>query len=186
MNCTDKELFLLLQEDDRTAFNFIYRRYWKTLYDIAYRSLQDPAQAADIIQDLFTALWLHRRDWQIENPGAYLYTAVRSRILNYVQRDLVKDAFYEPFEAIATSSFTADGLIREKEMMHLVVQYIDTLPVKRREIFLLHFADRLSTQEIASRLGLAQKTVQNQLHTAVQGLFAKAGLTAFLLLLAGF
>jgi RNA polymerase sigma-70 factor (ECF subfamily) len=51
-----------------------------------------------------------------------------------------------------------------------VYSYADTLPDKRKEIFLLHIKNKLSTKEIAAMLGISQKTVQNQLRTAQIGL----------------
>ena len=58
--------------------------------------------------------------------------------------------------------------MEEKELEELAQSWIDALPEKRRKIFLLHFRENLSTKEIAEKLGITQKTVQNQLGTASQ------------------
>jgi RNA polymerase sigma-70 factor (ECF subfamily) len=55
-------------------------------------------------------------------------------------------------------------------LQELVYRYADTLPVKKRQIFLLHVRNKLSTREIAGELQISQKTVQNQLGSALQGL----------------
>jgi len=168
----DNDLLVLLAQDDRHAFESLYRRYWLELYDAAYQRLKDNQQAEDIIQDIFVNLWIRRAVLKIGNLPAYLHAAVRFRVLNYVQRDLASEAFFEPFEAIASYQSGADGLLLEKEMMKLVLLYADTLPEKRRKIFLMHLNESLSTREIADQLRVSQKTVQNQLGTAMHGLRA--------------
>src|SRR5580698_6805084 len=98
----DNELLVLLAQDNRNAFELLYRRYWLELYDAAYQRLKNNQQAEDIVQDIFVNLWIRRDLVKIENLRAYLHAAVRFRVLNYVQRDLASEAFYEPFEAIAS------------------------------------------------------------------------------------
>ncbi len=120
-----------------------------------------------------------KAEYQIENLPAYLRKALRSRVFNYLKRDQAKNSFYEPFEDIQQASFSADQLVRDKEFLKLIAAYVETLPSKRREIFLLKYRDHMNTLEIANHLGVSLKTVQNQLNTALSGL--KDSLAAILL-----
>jgi RNA polymerase sigma-70 factor (ECF subfamily) len=167
---TDNELLALLSRDNRNAFELLYKRYWPELYDAAHQRLKNNQQAEDIVQDIFINLWSRRARLNIDNLPAYLHTAVRFRVFNYVHRDLAAETFYEPFEAIAICHSGADGQLLEKEMLQLVQAYADTLPEKRRRIFLMHLTGNLSTREIADQLRISQKTVQNQLGNALHGL----------------
>jgi RNA polymerase sigma-70 factor (ECF subfamily) len=167
---TDCELLALLKRDDRKAFKSLYQRYWQPLYDAAYQRLRQGFQAEDIVQDIFASLWIRRAELQIENLPAYLHAAVRFRVFNYIERDLAGAAFFEPFETIAGCQAPADEQLLGKEMAKLVQLYADTLPEKRKQIFQLHLADSLSTREIADRLQINQKTVQNQLGKSLKGL----------------
>jgi len=170
---TDNELTNLIHNGDEPAFAELYNRYWLELYDTAYRRLKNKEQVEDIIQDIFVKLWVRRAELQIQNPQAYLHTAVRFRVFNYVERGEAHSSFYEPFEEMAHSQSTADGKILEKELLDLVQAYIDSLPAKRKQIFLMHIKENLSTKEIAERLNISQKTVQNQLGTAMQDLHTR-------------
>lgn len=167
---TDNELTQLIQQGDEPAFVELYNRYWLELYNTAYQRLKNKEQVEDIIQDVFVKLWIRRAELQIENAQAYLHTAIRFRVFNYVERETVHESFFEPFETIGFSSSIADEKIREKELLNLMQTYIGALPGKRKQIFLLHLKDNLSTREIAERLNISQKTVQNQLRTAMQDL----------------
>jgi RNA polymerase sigma-70 factor (family 1) len=177
---TDQQLCDLLRQDDREAFDMMYERHWQSLYLSANRLLKSRTQAEDIVQDLFINLWQKRGEYQIENLPAYLRKALRSRVFNYLKRDQAKNSFYEPFEDMQQASFSADQLVRDKEFLKLIAAYVDTLPSKRREIFLLKYRDHMNTSEIADHLGVSMKTVQNQLNRALSGL--KDVLAALLLI----
>jgi RNA polymerase sigma-70 factor (ECF subfamily) len=167
---TDPQLCDLLRQGDREAFEMIYERYWQSLYVSANRLLRVRTQAEDIVQDLFINLWQKRAEYRIDNLEAYLRKALRSRVFNYLKRDQAKNSFYEPFEDMQQAAFSADQLVRDKEFLKLLADYIASLPSKRREIFLLKYRDQMNTAEIADQLGVSLKTVQNQLHTALTGL----------------
>lgn len=122
---TDQELCHLLKQGDRQAFDAIYVRYWESLYLSANRLIRLPAQAEDIIQDIFVNLWLKRAEYSILDLHAYLLTAVRFRVLNYIRRDKVKESFYIPFNRMQEASFGADELVREKELLQLILSFVE-------------------------------------------------------------
>jgi RNA polymerase sigma-70 factor (ECF subfamily) len=167
---TDCELLALLTLDDGQAFEVLYHRYWHQLYDAAYQRLRNVQQAEDIVQDIFVTIWTRRAKQRIENLPAYLHTAVRFRVFNYVERDLANKAFFEPFGTVVDCQSAADEQLMSKEMIKLIRLYARTLPEKRRQIFLLHLSDSLTTREIAEQLHIKQKTVQNQLGKVLHGL----------------
>lgn len=167
---TDHELLHLISQDDINAFELIYERYWAALYAGAYKQLQDREQSKDIVQDIFTDLWIRRGKVSIENLKSYLLSAIRFQVYNLVDRQKVAQSFYEPFRLLFANGFSADSTLADKELSMLFQEWLATLPEKRKQIFILHYSDRLSTSEIASRLNISQKTVQNQLGTAVADL----------------
>ena len=164
----------------------LYRRYWKTLYDVAFQRLKDNQQSEDIIQDVFVSLWSRRNDVIIENLPAYLHTAVRFKIFKYIERDLVNRSFYKPMEIILSGGMGADDGLMTKDMIRLIRLFAESLPEKRKEIFNLHLSGIRSTREIADQLHIKQKTVQNQLGRAFDGLrslIAQIGVIVLCLLL---
>lgn len=169
----DKELLRLVSQDNMAAFEEVYHRYWQSLFNAANKRLKNTEQCKDILQDIFADLWLRRGKVEIENLGAYLNTAIRYQVYKRVAAGKASSAFFEPFEIIATSPFEAEKNMAEKELAKLARSWLDSLPEKRREIFLLHFVEKLSTQEIAEKLNISQKTVQNQLGSAVKDLRGK-------------
>lgn len=166
-------LFDLLKQGDETAFEKIYKRYWAELYNAAYKRLPEKEKCQDLIQNIFADLWTRRATLQIENPTAYLHTAVRFQVIKHVARNPKNSFFIEIFEAELVSPLATDGQILEKEVKHLVDLYIAALPEKRKNIFLMHYYDGMSTSNIATQLKISRKTVQNQLNTASHALRLK-------------
>lgn len=179
---TEKALLARLSGGDRSAFEIIYRRYVRELYQAAYKRLDNREQVEDLVQDVFLKLWKRRVDLQVQNLGAYLHTAVRYEVLNYVVRNNASVGFYEPLEALLPDSDTPDNRLIAKELLELVYKYAETLPEKRKAVFLLHIKSRLSVDEIAEALNISPKTVHNHLGTAMNGLRKNIAPTLLLLL----
>ena len=71
----DIELSGLVRSGDQDAFIEIYERYWTVLYLHARKILRNEEEAEDVVQDLFSELWLKRESFTIRTTlSAYLYT----------------------------------------------------------------------------------------------------------------
>lgn len=173
----DESLLLLIKEHNQEAFTKIYRKYWQSLYGSAYKRLPDEELCKDIVQSVFMDLWIRKDKVEIKNLPAYLHTAVRFQVYKQSVKDLRNSELVLELAEVLTSPFRADGTLIENEMMRLVDLWINALPEKRRNIFLMYYYEDLSTGEISRLLGISQKTVQNQLNTAstcVRERFAQA------------
>lgn len=180
---TDFYLLDRVSGGDSTAFEAIYLRYWRPLLNAAYKRLKDKQRAEDIVQNVFLGLWNRRDHLNILSLSAYLHGAVRYEVLKYISRSKGTLYFHSLLEDVVMDAAGADTKVLSAEMMELVYAYARTLPAKRRNIFLLHLQHNLSTRQIADTLQITQKTVQNQLRTALNGLQAE-GFPAILAILA--
>ena len=166
----ERALFDLLRQGDEIAFSKIYKLYWVELCNAAYKRLPEKEKCQDIIQNVFTDLWTRRAIVEIENPTAYLHTAVRFQVLKQVSRNPQNSFLSESFISELISPLATDGDLLEKEVKNLIELYIDALPKKRKNIFVMHYFEGLTTAKIAMQLNVSQKTVQNQLTTASHAL----------------
>lgn len=157
----DDILYGLARQNDAEAFAAIYRRYLPVLVDMACRKLQDREECRDIVQNVFTDLWRRKRQLEIGNLAAYLFTAVRYQ----VRRSVFRQPGMPPQPAVHRS-IPADAAMLEKELWRMAKRWISALPEKRQKIFLMHYDEELPTKEIAASLSISRKTVQNQLNTA--------------------
>jgi RNA polymerase sigma-70 factor (family 1) len=170
-NHTDDVLLLqLIEQGSKHAFNVLYEKYWEKAYNDAYKRLKDSDQAKDIVQEIFTHIWLKRETLHIDNLPAYLNVAVRNRVLKFIEKQKNTSPFFDILENMPASSSRTDCDLLWKEFLVAYEALLNTLPAKRQTIFRLHFQEDIPTKDIAKELGISRKTVQNQLGKAVEKL----------------
>lgn len=181
---TDRELTDLLRTGSERAFNEIYVRYKGLLHVHAYQKLGDFDEASDIIQELFTIIWV-RRDAlpQETNLQSYLFVSVRNRILDFIAHKKVESKYLNSFQSFINDekSYITDLFIREKEFSEIIEKEINDLPPKMREVFLLSRRTGLSHKEIAQKLNISENTVKNQVKYALKILRGKFGLVLYII-----
>lgn len=180
-NQHEQHLLFALSQSDECAFAEIYKTYWKLLHDTAYKRLGDEDQAKDVVQDIFVKLWDQRETLAIDNLKAYLQTAARYQVYNLIAREKVNDTYFKYLASFETSLGAADQHVLYSELQERFGAILNKMPVKRREVFELRYEEGLSTHDIAEKLNITQKTVQNQLIKAVDSI-KEALLMLFLLL----
>ncbi|CAH0266663.1 ECF RNA polymerase sigma factor SigL [Pedobacter sp. Bi27] len=166
----DVELFARLQQDDHAAYTEIYGKYSRLLFTHAYKKVGDRELSRDLVQDLFTTLWVKRQEIIIKTvPSAYLYTALRNRILDHIAHQNVSLGYAAYLENYTqgTNDLT-DHLIRHKQLMQFIEQEIAALPEKMRQVFELSRKEHLSHKEIAVELGISEQTVRKQIQNALK------------------
>jgi RNA polymerase sigma-70 factor (family 1) len=166
----DVLLLQQVEQGSKDAFNSLYEKYWKRAYSDAYKRLKDIDLSKDIVQDIFAHIWLNRETLQIRNLPAYLTTAIRNKVIKSVARQNLHHPFFNILEGLAEKNSQADVDLLWKEFFRSYEALLGSLPSKRQAIFRLHFHEDLPTKDIAIKLGLSRKTVQNQLGKAIEKL----------------
>ncbi|RZJ99803.1 MAG: RNA polymerase sigma-70 factor [Flavobacterium sp.] len=178
---SDSELSYLLTQDDERAFTEIYHRFYGLLFIHASKRLNNDEEAKDTVQQLFESLWLKRAQVKPDgNLSAYLYTAIRHRILDIFSHQEVENKYVDSLQSFIDQDHElTDYKIREKQMKELIEKEIDSLPPKMREIFLLSRMQNKSHKEIAEELGISELTVKTQVKRALKILRSRLGLVVY-------
>jgi RNA polymerase sigma-70 factor (ECF subfamily) len=171
-NYTNAQLIQLLETGDERAFSTLYDRYWKKLYAIAFNRLKESSSAEDIVHDVFVGLWSNRQTVQINNIEHYLAVAVKYAVLNRLKKEIREK---EKRSAAITESPVIDFQLVEtsidnKKLLEKIWQEVESLPEKCRLIFIYSRKGGMPVKEIAQKLKLSPKTVENQLGKAVRHL----------------
>ncbi|WPV01988.1 RNA polymerase sigma-70 factor [Mucilaginibacter sp. cycad4] len=166
---TDEDLIALIRENDLGAFERIYNKYWSKLYLSAYNIIRDRQVAEDVTQEVLVNLWMKRANLKLTSLNAYLYTSVRYQVFNVIRSGKVRADLFNRLEELFSHNGGED-LLSEKDINRLLEQGVAGLPEKCRQIFIMSRKEHLSTKEIAERLGIAPKTVENQLTVALNRL----------------
>jgi len=166
----DAELLQEMEQGSKYAFNILYEKYWSQTYSNAYKRLKDYDQAKDVVQEIFTHIWLKKETLHIDNLPAYLNIAVRNRVFKLIEKQKLFHPFFDILESMPATYLHADANLLWKEFFKSYEILLTTLPPKRQLIFRLRFQEDLPTKEIATQLDLSRKTVQNQLGKAIEQL----------------
>ncbi|QKJ32812.1 RNA polymerase sigma-70 factor [Mucilaginibacter mali] len=179
---SDTELIALLKDGDTAAFTVIYNRYFDILYIHALQKLNDTDHAKDVVQELFTYLWVGRERVEIRSSlSAYLYTAVKNKILDFISYQKVRSNYINSFQTyIDNHQSVTDHRIREKQLAEQIENSIACLPDKMRAVFELSRKQALNHKQIAEQLNLSEETVKKQVSNALKILRSRLGSTIIL------
>ncbi|RAJ77560.1 RNA polymerase sigma-70 factor (ECF subfamily) [Chitinophaga dinghuensis] len=154
---------------DIQIFQELYKAYSEELYLLAHHWVKDSDLARDIVHNLFVHLWEKADQVIIEGQVKhYLFRAVSNRSLNELKRRKrhVGEELLQ-FQADEQSfHHMADYVLFQRELM----QHLQGLPPRCREIFLLSRIHGLEPAEIASQLNISLNTVYFQLSIALKSL----------------
>jgi RNA polymerase sigma-70 factor (family 1) len=166
---SDSALLDLMKGQDAPAFEEIYRRYWRILYSITYRRIQSREVSEEIVQDIFTSLWVNRNTVVIHSLSAYLSSAAKYKVINHMARETSRQAYTQSQQqAVMVHDNCTEESVLLSDLNGALEREIEKLPSKRRQIVRLHKNEDLSLKEVASQLGISEKTVENQYGKALK------------------
>lgn len=176
---SDTVLLEQLALDQGWALREIFDRYWERLYAVAYNRLTTQQGAEDVVQEVLSALWVRRKEIQVDHLGKYLTAAVKYGVFYELRKqqkraDMQLQVAYRNQDQLALSP--EDALLYKGFMAQLDSE-IDRLPEKCQLVFRCSREQGLSNKEIAEKFQLSTKTVEahisraiRQLRTAFKGL----------------
>ncbi len=173
------------------AFDELFRLYGKRLYHFSLGYLKSKTDAEEVVQEVFMKIWQNRASL---NPGlsfgAYLFT-IAYRLIAERFRKATQEQKYLHDIASEVLTFTEemDERTNYQSLLELVKKLIQQLPGRQREVIVLRKMEGLSVAEIAARLDISPKTVENHITEALKNIHAGldqesiAGLLFFMLFL---
>lgn len=173
----EADLLSRLRAGDVHVYEMVFRKYRAALCAFAFGHLHNRADADEIVQDLFLDLWRKREQIQVTSSlRAYLFAAVRNRVLNRSARIRLEQRWLEESTAenveVPAATEPVDEAMHAAEIRARVKTAISALPPGCRRVLELRWNEQLSYAEIADALGISIKGVENQLARARKALRA--------------
>jgi RNA polymerase sigma-70 factor (ECF subfamily) len=167
---TDEEVFLMVKQGNKEAFEEIFRRFWQELLDAAYRRVKEQETAMELVQSLLVNLYLKRETIVLHTSlRNYLHISLKNKVLNAVRAELVRNTYQQhmlrgsdPYQPDAASS------LQLKELQQRIEESCASMPEKCREVFYLSRKEHLSYQHIAEQLGISVNTVEKHMGKALK------------------
>jgi len=156
------------KEGNTKAFEKLFEIYHKRLYAFVYRLTHSKEDSEEIVQNAFIQVWKNRTNFKEEYPfDAYLFKIARNAFLNHNRKQINRRIFEKHFEIFAEkASESTDEYVLFKETKMIIDALINSMPPKRREIFILQKIEGLSRKEISEKLNLSIVTVDSHLMKA--------------------
>jgi RNA polymerase sigma-70 factor, ECF subfamily len=168
-----QHLLSRLRANDRSAMHQVFDGHYEGVCQVIYRYVLDPGLSEDLAQEVFIRFWEKRHQIGVEsNLAAYLRRMAVNEALAYLRRKTRFTADELP-ETLALTAAGADEPVMISELDEAVTRAIDSLPPRCRIVFQLSRFEEMTYPEIAARLDISVKTVENQMGKALRVLREK-------------
>ncbi len=167
----DPDIYLLKQiaNDDVDAFEVLYKKYYRVVYNYAGYFLAEASDCQDIVQDVFAYVWESRHKLTINKSiKSYLLRACHNSCINHIKKNTTSRKHISAF--INSNDLFENGYhaIFENELRKAIDDVVAELPQQCSEIFKLSRLKGLKHKEIASLLKISPKTVETQIYRALK------------------
>lgn len=166
---TEKNFADRLRNDDRKVIDEIYALYHARIFRFSIAYLKNENDAYDIVQDVFVKMWEARFALKPDtNFDAFIFTIAKNTVLSLFRKRLSEQKYLDYLsESAAVNSEDTEEQTDYIFLRQKYEQLVETLPAKRKEIFLLSREHGLSNKEIARKQGISEKTVEDHLTKAL-------------------
>lgn len=126
----------------------------------------------DLIQDVCVSLQSRKTNRPIENPEAYLFTIARHVLARHIRLEnlIAFDGSELELSAVKDSTPLPDQIFQDKEILGQVIEAIEELPLKTRQIFIMHRFENMTYRAIAKNFGVSTSAVEKHIMSALQSL----------------
>ncbi|MBN1415970.1 MAG: RNA polymerase sigma-70 factor [Bacteroidales bacterium] len=173
----DKTQVSLLKQGSSKAFEQLFIKYHKKLYQFCKKFIETSEEAENIVQSVFMEIWENHAGIDEEKSfSGYLFTIARNKIYNGIRKKINEKIYREYITGYDTDgeAEASDGL-EVKQLSEMLDNLIESLPDRRKEIFLLSRNNGLTYREIAQQLNISENTVDTQIRNALDFLREELG-----------
>ena len=173
---TDEELFgLVSKSNDQSAFEQIYTRYADRLYAFVWKRIQNEITSEEIVQEIFISLWQKRKLTEPESFMAYLFSAARYKALSAIRSSKVRHEYALNFAMFLAKNHdnSTQDLVDVNDLKAALDKEIDKLPAQCKTAFRYSRFHDLTNKEIAEKMGISIRTVENYMTQALKYLRKK-------------
>ena len=180
----EKEIVEEMKTGMASAFDNLYRAYSHKLYSFAFTFLKSREDAEEVVQDTYFKIWEKRSSIDSSQSfKSFLFSIGYHSTIDLLRLKLKERKFREMVLEKATSNFNLEESIEFGDLLEHVNHIVEELPSRKLEIYKLSRIDHLSYNEIAEKLNISVKTVENGINFSmkfIRGRLGKDSLAIFL------
>ncbi|MCH3994705.1 MAG: RNA polymerase sigma-70 factor [Prevotella sp.] len=156
-----------LQEGDQKSFDKIFLQYYPKVQLFINGIIHQKEDSENIAQDIFIKLWQNRSTVdRIQNFDSYIFTVSKHAAFNYLRKEVYHNS--ESINRIASQEdYSIEDEMMAKSLLEYIRKAINSMPDQRKNVFLLSRIEGLSNEEIANKLHISKRTVENHIYSTL-------------------
>jgi RNA polymerase sigma-70 factor (ECF subfamily) len=169
-----------LRIGDKSSIDQLYKLYHKKIFAFSLSYLKNEQLAYDVVQDVFVKIWENRK--QIKNHegvDSLLFITAKNILISMFRKKASEKSYLKYLkDTVVNIGEDTNETIDYNFLNQYYEELISELPEKRKQIFILSRKSGLSNREIAQKLKISEKTVENQMTKALayfRNNFSKSG-----------
>lgn len=154
---------------DLAAFEELYKAHAGKLFSVACRMLGNPADAEDLLQEIFLSAHRKLDGFRGESAlGTWLYRLATNHCLDYLRSRAARtNQLTDTLDDDRGQVDSARGGLAERSITKMDLERaLAQLPEGCRAAFVLHDVQGLEHREVGEALGIAEGTSKSQVHKA--------------------
>jgi RNA polymerase sigma-70 factor (ECF subfamily) len=169
---TDEELMRLYQAGDQQAFDELYARHAKPIYNFLRRTANSPDAADDLFQKTFLKLHTGRHQYRPQAPFRHWIFTIARNVLrddarHQRRQPMAKSGVFDEQIGMADAK---DPRRHSPELSLIVSEAIRALPLTQREVIVLNRYRGMNYAEIGEVIGISENAVKQRAFQAMQTL----------------
>jgi|GEM_PF-2161340 len=172
----EEDLIFELISGNERSFALLFDVYANKLYNYSRKFGLSHQDAECVVQDVFLKVWQRKESLDHTlSLNAYIYKIAKSYIIKRKKRMLLEKIFVQLENQIIEAGKEADSEYNYvvKDLTALVYRFSELLPKGQREVFEMKNKEHLSIDEIAVKLNVPKRRVENQIYRAYKTIKSK-------------
>jgi len=170
-NYSERQMLLQISEGDEKAFATLVKMYSGLLFTYLVKLTKDQDIASDVVQEIFTQLWLTRESLKgVESFRSWLFVISRHhalRMLKNIDREHKKrEEWYQFTQTDPGETVAQDDASLKEAYDSMVKNAIDRLPPQQKKAWILARIEGKKYAEIAQEMQISRETVKKYLQIA--------------------
>lgn len=156
----------------KSAWITLVQRYEKSIFNYALRMVNNHADAMDLMQDIFVALFKNLHTFRAESPfKGWLFKIAHYRCIEFYRKKRPMQSLDEvPEQLNEQSNDCPEKTLEAQQKASVLIQAMQRLPMKQKLVVELKFFQQCTFEDIAQQLGISTNTAKSQLYSALDKL----------------
>lgn len=163
---------------DINVFEDVYRLYFKKVYHVVRKYINDDGLIDDFTQEVFLKLWKNKKNISTELSIEHqLFTITKNVVFNHFRKKANELKFLAHYRKDTNYSILNDD--EKNRRIQKIHDLVNKLPKKQKKVFKMYRFQGLTYEEIAQFLNISKNTVSSHLSTATNFIKNKINILFF-------